>query len=87
MQKVQSICNRQMEFFPRVMALCVYDSTCASLAAASSVFWSSGKKESRRMLGRFEVSRKGGGGGGPTRGVAGRPKVYAKDVTSLPSLQ
>lgn len=34
MQEIQSVCNSQMKFFPRVLALCIYDSSELSRAAS-----------------------------------------------------
>lgn len=67
MKSVQEVCNAQMDFFPRMLALCVYDQSKAEAYFRGT----SCNINGRRMLGRFRV-------GGRGKKV---PKVYATDVT------
>jgi hypothetical protein len=74
MQQVQQVCNAQMQFFPRMLALCAYDGSQASAFFCSNSRRSSSK---RAMLGRFDMRR--------TAAWRGKrqPKVYAMDVTNV----
>ena len=82
MQDVQLVCNSQMDFFPRVLALCIYDSSELSRAASVFNFQSTGKTcfsssfpvsfESSRRRRSTVLRRKRGGQ---------FPKVYATDAT------
>ena len=73
MQQVQHVCNTQMEFFPKMVALCAYD---GSQASAFFCERSQRRRRSKKvMLGRFDVSRSS------SRHRHSEPRVYATDVT------
>ena len=77
MQQVQRVCNEQMQFFPRMIALCAYDGDRAS------AFFCSGQRTKRgsMMLGRFDIRKTAAATFWRRANHNLQPKVYAFDVT------
>jgi hypothetical protein len=90
MREIQTVCNQQMEFFPRVLALCIYDSSellqAASAfsfdSATASVFSSHGRKRKSPHSSSSPTSTKRRVQQHPRKMI---PKVYAMDVTTSSS--
>ena len=78
MQKVQRVCNEQMQFFPQMIALCAYDGDRAS------AFFCSGQRSKRgsMMLGRFDIRKTAAASFWRRANQNLQPKVYAFDVTT-----
>ena len=96
MREIQAVCNQQMEFFPRVLALCIYDSSellqAASAfsfdSATASVFSSHCRKTKKSQLSSSPAAA------AKTRSLQRQqqrrqqhqrkvlPRVYAMDVTT-----
>lgn len=77
MQQVQRVCNEQMQFFPRMIALCAYDGD-----RASAFFCSRPRtKRGSMMLGRFDIRKTAAASFWRRANQNLQPKVYAFDVT------
>ena len=81
MKNVQQVCNEQMQFFPRMIALCAYDRNQASAFFCGGSGGSSQRRRSRLMLGRFDMQKTAAWRA--KRNRTQQPKVYATDVTVL----
>lgn len=80
MQQVQQVCNQQMQFFPRMLALCAYDGSRASAYFCDSSSSSSIRSSRSQMLGRFDIVHQQRRW--RRQKLQREPKVYAKDVTA-----